>query len=103
LAIAANVWGLVGSAIVILSLGYPLVTYTSHIQSILTVPDVLVGLLKAVVYGAMVGMVGCLRGLQTKIGSGEVGVSTTRAVVAAIILLVILEGVFSVLFYFLGI
>lgn len=103
LTIAACVWGLIGSAIVILSLNYPMVTYASHIQSILTVPDVLVGLVKAVVYGTMVGMIGCLRGLQTKIGAGAVGVSTTRAVVTAIILLVILEGIFSVLLYFLEI
>jgi len=103
LVVAANVWGLIGSAIVILSLGYPLVTYTSHIQSILTVPDVMVGLFKSIVYGTMVGMVGCLRGMQTKIGAGAVGVSTTRAVVTAIVLLVLFEGIFSVLFYFLDI
>ncbi len=103
LTIAAIIWGLVGSAIVILSLGYPVITYTSHIQSILTVPDVLVGLMKAVVYGGMIGTVGCLRGLQTKIGAGAVGLSTTRAVVTAIILLVLFEGVFSVLLYFMDI
>ncbi|MBC8378817.1 MAG: ABC transporter permease [Planctomycetes bacterium] len=103
LTIAAIVLGLVGSAIVILSLGYPVITYTSHIQSILTVPDVLVGLTKAVVYGAMIGTVGCLRGLQTKIGAGAVGLSTTRAVVTAIILLVLMEGLFSVLLYFMDI
>jgi phospholipid/cholesterol/gamma-HCH transport system permease protein len=103
LTIAASLWGMVGSAVVILSLGYPLVTYTTHIQAILTVPDMMVGLVKAVVYGMMIGMVGCLRGLQTKIGAGAVGVSTTRAVVTSIILLVILEGIFSVLLYFLEI
>ncbi len=103
LTIAAIVWGLIGSAFVILSLGYPVVTYTSHIQSILTIPDILIGLTKALVYGAMIGTVGCLRGLQTKIGAGAVGLSTTRAVVTAIILLVILEGVFSVLLYFMDI
>lgn len=103
LTIAASLWGMVGSAVVILSLGYPLVTYTTHLQAILTVPDVMVGLVKAVVYGMMIGMVGCLRGLQTKIGAGAVGVSTTRAVVTSIILLVILEGIFSVLLYFLEI
>lgn len=103
LTIAANVSGLAGSAIMILSLGYPMVTFSSHVQSILTAPDIAVGLVKAVVYGTMVGMVGCLRGLQTKIGAGAVGVSTTRAVVTAIILLVMLEGVFSVLLHFLEI
>ena len=45
---------------------------------ILTVPDVLVGLVKAVVYGAMMGMVGCLRGLQTK--SGPVPSASRRPV-----------------------
>ncbi len=101
LTVAASVWGMAGSAAVLLSLGYSMVTYATHVQSILTVPDVLVGLIKAVVYGAMIGMVGCLRGLQTKIGAGAVGVSTTRAVVTSIILLVVLEGFFSVLLYFL--
>lgn len=103
LTVAACAWGLVGAAVVILSLDYPLVTYTSHVQSILTVPDIFVGLVKSVFYGAMIGMVGCLRGLQTKIGADAVGVSTTRAVVTAIILLVIMEGIFSVLLYFLEI
>lgn len=103
LTISACVWGMIGSAVVILSLGYPMVTYTTHVQSILTVPDIFVGLTKAVVYGTMIGIVGCLRGLQTKIGAGAVGVSTTRAVVTSIILLVILEGIFSVLLYFLDI
>ncbi len=103
LTVAANVLGLVGAAIVILSMGYPLVTYGLHVQSILSIPDVMVGLTKAVVYGGLIGTVGCLRGLQTQIGSGAVGISTTRAVVTSIILLVIAEGCFSVLLYFLEI
>ena len=103
LTIAANVMGLVGAAVVILSMGYPLVTYGLHVQSILSIPDVLVGLTKAIVYGGLIGTVGCLRGLQTQIGSGAVGISTTRAVVTSIILLVITEGCFSVLLYFLDI
>ncbi len=103
LSIAANLLGLVGAALVILSLGYPLVTYNAHVQTILSIPDVLVGLFKALVYGGLIGIVGCLRGLQTKIGAGAVGISTTRAVVTSIILLVIAEGIFSVLLYFLEI
>jgi phospholipid/cholesterol/gamma-HCH transport system permease protein len=103
LAIVANLWGLIGSGLVILSLGYPLVTYLSHVQSMLTVTDVLVGLVKAVVFGALVGMIGCLRGLQTELGAGAVGIATTRAVVTAIVLLVMSEGIFSILLHFLEI
>jgi len=69
----------------------------------LSAADVLVGIVKAVVFGGLVGMVGCLRGLQTQLGAGAVGIATTRAVVTAIILLVITEGIFAVLLHYLGI
>jgi len=47
--------------------------------------------------------VGCLRGLQTAAGASAVGDSATRAVVSGIILLVIVDGIFAVLYYFLDI
>lgn len=99
----ANLFGLIGSALVITSLGYTITTYLSHVQSILTPTDVIVGLVKALVFGGLIGQIGCLRGLQTRTGAGSVGISTTRAVVSAIVLLVIAEGIFSVLLNYLGI
>jgi phospholipid/cholesterol/gamma-HCH transport system permease protein len=39
--------------------------------------------------------------LQTKTGASAVGVSTTSAVVSGIILIVITDGVFSVIYYYL--
>jgi len=103
LTLFANLSGLVGSALVITSLGYTMTTYSTHVQSILTPTDVSVGLVKALVFGWLIGQIGCLRGLQTRTGAGSVGVSTTRAVVSAIVLLVITEGIFSVLLNYLGI
>ncbi|HOK95133.1 MAG TPA: ABC transporter permease [Anaerohalosphaeraceae bacterium] len=103
LTVIANLWGLAGSGLVILSLGYPLSSYLQHVESLLSAADVLVGIVKAVVFGGLVGMVGCLRGLQTQLGAGAVGIATTRAVVTAIILLVITEGIFAVLLHYLGI
>ena len=102
LAVVTNVLGLVGSGLVILSLGYPLITYTTHVQNILTGSDVAVGLVKSLVFGGMIGTVGCLRGLQAQSGPGAVGIATTRAVVTAIVLLVMLEGLFSVILHSLG-
>ena len=101
LTIMTNLAGLVGSAVVILSLDFPLVTYVDHVRAAVGPADVLTGLFKAVVYGGLVGGVSCLRGLQTKTGASAVGLSTTRAVVSSIVLLVAAEGVFSVLFYYL--
>jgi phospholipid/cholesterol/gamma-HCH transport system permease protein len=103
LTLFANISGLIGSALVITSLGYTITTYSQHVQSILTTADVAVGLVKALVFGWIIGQIGCLRGLQTQTGAGSVGISTTRAVVSAIVLLVIAEGIFSVLLNFLKI
>ncbi len=103
LTVLFNVAGLAGSAVVIVSLGFSVNTYWSHVQSILTATDIWVGLGKALVFGGLVGWIGCLRGLQTKSGAGAVGISTTRAVVSGIVLIVLAEGVFSVLLYYLNI
>ncbi len=103
LSVIAVVLGLVGSGLVILSLGYPLITYTTHVQNALTGTDIAVGLVKAVVAGGVIGAVGCLRGLQAQSGPGAVGIATTRAVVTAIVLLVVLEGIFAVVLHTLGI
>lgn len=103
LVVLTNIAGIVGSGLVILSLGYGLSTYYDHVQTILKISDVLVGLCKALVFGGLVGGVGCLRGLQTQTGAGAVGISATRAVVSGIVLIVIAEGLFSVLLYILDI
>ena len=83
------------------SMGYPLITYWNHVQGIISATDVLVGLGKSLVFGALVAGIGTMRGLQTGLGPGAVGISTTRAVVSAIIALVVAEGIFSILLYFL--
>lgn len=103
LTVLTNFAGLAGSALVILSLGYSFATYYDHVQYILDGTDVAVGLVKATVFGGLVGGIGCLRGLQTESGAGAVGISTTRAVVSGIVWIVIAEGIFSVLLYVLGI
>ena len=103
LTIYANVWGLVGGAVVFLSSGYPLVTYNQQVMSAIGLSTLLGGLAKTLVFGFVVGGVGCLRGLETLRGASAVGVSTTRAVVAGIFLIILTDCVFSVVYYFLGI
>jgi len=103
LTVFAELAGLVGGAIVVLSFGYPLVTYVNQAFSFVSVTDLLGGLLKAGVFGILVAGVGCLRGLQTRTGASAVGDSTTSAVVSGIVLIAVTDGVFSVAYYYLGI
>jgi phospholipid/cholesterol/gamma-HCH transport system permease protein len=102
LTVFANLFGLIGGAVVMRSLGFPLITYVNQIQSAVTVSDLLGGLVKSLAYGIVVAAIGCLRGLQTKTGASAVGQSTTRAVVSGIVLIAIVDGVFAVVFYALG-
>lgn len=103
LAVFAGLLGLVGGAVVMLSLGFPLVTYLIQVKSAVAVGDLLGGLGKSFVFGIVVAAIGCLRGLQTKSGAGAVGDSTTRAVVSGLVLITVVDGIFAVIFYYLGI
>jgi phospholipid/cholesterol/gamma-HCH transport system permease protein len=103
LTLFADLIGVMGGSIVLLSLGYPLTTYFKQIFSTVTYVDLFGGLLKSIVFGLLVAGIGCLRGLQTEIGASAVGESTTRAVVGGIVLIVVTDGIFSVVYYYLGI
>lgn len=103
LTIFSNLMGLVGGSVVLLSMDYPLVTYVQEVLGAVQLKDLFSGMAKAVVFGVLVAGIGCLRGLQTKTGASAVGLSTTSAVVSGIVLIVLADGVFSVVFYYLKI
>ena len=95
----ATFLGIIGGVLVALGLGFPLSLIFHQLTSSLQLSDIGLGAAKGVVFGAIVAAVGCLRGLQTGQGPSAVGVSTTRAVVTSIVLIVIADAVFSVLFF----
>ena len=103
LTLFSNLMGLIGGAVVFCSFDFPLVTYYQQVLGAINLGDLLGGLAKAFVFGILVAGIGCLRGLQTKTGASAVGLSATRAVVSGIVLIVLADGVFSVVYYYLGI
>src|ERR1700732_149608 len=64
--------------------------------------DITTGLIKSVMFGITITAVGCLEGLSTGAGAEQVGRSTTRAVVMSIFLVVIVDLVFTALFFFMS-
>ena len=99
----ANLAGLIGGGVVFISLGFPLVTYVNRLMLRGDLNDFLGGLFKSLVFGVIVASIGCHQGLQTGTGARAVGESTTRSVVSGIILIVIADGLLTVIFYYLGI
>ena len=55
-----------------------------------------IGGLKAVVFGALVALLGCHYGLQAERSAAGVGLATTRAVVASIVGIIAIDAVFAV-------
>jgi phospholipid/cholesterol/gamma-HCH transport system permease protein len=94
---------MVGAYIVMAALGYSLSFYVGQITGCITYRDFIGGLAKSFVFAVIVAGIGCLRGMQTRSGPGAVGDSTTRAVVAGIVLTILADAVLGVVYYYLGI
>ncbi len=103
LTIFSNLVGILGGALVITSMGYPIIAYYNQIAAFVKWNDFTGGMIKCFVFGLIIAISGCIRGYQTQSGSSAVGISTTRAVVTGIVLIAIFDGMFSITYYYLGI
>jgi phospholipid/cholesterol/gamma-HCH transport system permease protein len=61
------------------------------------------GVFKAAVYGGLIALAGCLRGLRAGSSASAVGSAATSAVVTGMVAIIVACGVFAFLFYVLGI
>lgn len=95
--------GLVGMALIMGLLGFPLATVTAQLAATLKAGDLLGGLFKACFFGLAIAAIGCRAGLGAGRGPRAVGDAATGAVVGGIVAIVVLDGVFAVLFERLGI
>ncbi len=89
-----------GSVFGISAAGFTLGTYIQATLDSLLMRDIITGLIKSVMFGLVITAVGCQEGFSTGLGSEEVGRSTTSAVVKSIFLVIIVDLVFTALFYF---
>jgi phospholipid/cholesterol/gamma-HCH transport system permease protein len=64
--------------------------------------DIITGLIKAAVFGVLIGALACHLGLAVRGGASGVGNATTRTVVISIVALTIVDLGFTAVFYMLG-
>ncbi len=93
----------IGAYIVSLSLGFGFHIFMNELYQSFDYIPIITSMVKAIVFGLLVAITGCYHGLNTDYGSTAVGQSTTKAVVAGIVVLTITDGVFSILIYILGV
>jgi phospholipid/cholesterol/gamma-HCH transport system permease protein len=75
-------------------------SYFTRSLDALVLRDVTTGLIKSVMFGVVITAVGCLEGFSTGLGSEQVGRSTTSAVVKCIFMVILVDLVFTAIFYF---
>jgi phospholipid/cholesterol/gamma-HCH transport system permease protein len=103
LVVAMDIAGLLGMGVVLMLLGYPPSAIIAQVASSTGPQNFIMGLGKGLVFAAAVALIGCRAGLTAGNGPRAVGEAATSAVVGGIVATVLLDGLFAVLFYRLGI
>jgi phospholipid/cholesterol/gamma-HCH transport system permease protein len=100
LAVWADLMGVMGGSVFgVLGANYTFTSYFNQTLSAVELRDVFTGLIKAAVFAMVITAVGCREGFGTSGGAEAVGRSTTAAVVTSIFLVVVVDLVFTALFY----
>jgi len=95
--------GIIGGAFIAdLTLDIPFLIFLSRIQEVVPMHDLYVCLIKAPVFGMILAIAGCYQGMQVKGDSEQVGLRTTKAVVQAIFMVIVLDAFFAVFFSEIG-
>lgn len=104
LCIYSDILGILGGAIVgVTMLDLGAAQYFYQTQEALTFTDFSVGIVKSVVFGVLVAIAGCLRGMQCGSSSAAVGLATTSAVVTGIVFIVVSDAILTVMYDILGV
>ncbi len=99
----ASICAIIGGGVFCwIGLEIPPLTYIQLLRDIIPMTDFWAMLIKAPVFGVLIGVTGCYEGMQVRQNAEEVGKRTTSAVVAAIFLVIVLDAFFAVFFSSIG-
>src|SRR5499426_3618423 len=103
LTIYANLVGILGGAVVgvgMLKVG--LIPYWNHTLNAATLGDFAAGLIKSAVFGVLIAIAGCMRGMQSGRSSAAVGLAATSAVVTGIVFIIVSDAILTVVYDAIG-
>ena len=94
-----NIFGILGGMIVANNmLHIHFVPFLERFREVIGLSNYVVGLVKTPVFAMIITSVGCFQGLETARRADSVGKQTTKSVVQAIFLIIVVDALFSVLF-----
>jgi len=97
LSLYADLMGILGGVIVgVWMLDLNFIEYYNRTRTAVSLNDLWVGLFSAAVFGVIVALAGCLRGIQCGRSAASVGEATTSAVVTSIVSIVVAMAMITV-------
>ena len=103
LVLVADTIGVMGGWLVsVYGLDFDSTTYLRNTLDFMTTEDVLVGVIKAVVFGAVIAIMGCYQGDRSEAGATGVGRAATLSMVGAAVLVLAANYLLSTLFVEIG-
>ncbi|NLW04401.1 MAG: ABC transporter permease [Pseudomonadaceae bacterium] len=99
LTLLADISGLLGGSLVAhLQLEINPTLFWQRLGLEVSITHFFIGMIKAPIFAIIIVSVGCMQGMLASGGADAVGVRTTRSVVQAIFLVIIVDAIFSVIF-----
>jgi phospholipid/cholesterol/gamma-HCH transport system permease protein len=98
LCIFADLMGIIGGALVSIGLfDISILEYAKHTQDRLDLTDFAIGIGKSSVFGVLIALSGCMKGMQCGNSSSAVGLAATSAVVTGIVMIVVSDAVMTLI------
>jgi phospholipid/cholesterol/gamma-HCH transport system permease protein len=100
LTVYADLMGILGGAVIsagMLDISYG--AYFGRARTALSLTAFAQGLIKSAVYGVLVALSGCLRGMQSGRSAAAVGAAATSAVVTGIVCIIVASALLTVIFH----
>ncbi|OGT39102.1 MAG: hypothetical protein A3E81_06240 [Gammaproteobacteria bacterium RIFCSPHIGHO2_12_FULL_36_30] len=94
-----NIFGLFGSMVIAKSMaGISFTAFLERFKAEVAIKHLYIGLVKTPVFALIIAGIGCYQGFQAEGSAQSVGERTTKAAVQAIFLIILADGLFSILF-----
>lgn len=104
LTLFADLMGIVGGALIASGVyDINMVVYFNRIYEAVTLNDLFLGLFKGFIFGILISLSGCLRGIQCGRDASAVGDATTSAVVTSIVAIIVATAIVIIICAILGI
>jgi phospholipid/cholesterol/gamma-HCH transport system permease protein len=99
-----TVAGLIGGMVAAdLSLGISPLYFIKALPTAVTLPNLILGMSKSVVFGILIALIGSYFGLRVRPNTESLGQGTTASVVTAITMVILVDALFAILFSSVGI